>query len=975
MELNTKQKKQLLWLLGIAVALPVSILALTTIVELRSRADTKPENVRETNKGINRFAISWRTSENTLGKILWGTSKDNLTNVAQDDRTQAGENAVKRNHHVTVNTSTPTAAVTGSSCNDPVCIMVNASASQVGVGQHLTISWNVTGLGAGSAVSFEGGFGQDTVDPRFVGATGSEAVPTLEAGPHTYIVKAEDGVSGTQHQESITVQVLSCDPPTNFDGNAISTTQIALAWTPRPGAFGYLIERRNPDNTTTAINIFSGTQGSHTDSGLQPGTRYHYKIKTYCGGSQFSAFTPEIPVDTASDPVSTISGNVWKDINRNTIKDPGEENFPGVAVGVPNQTDPQPAITDINGNYMITNVRAGTYDICVVLPSGWTFTVPISGCSPVVVPPSRSSITFGLAPIASPSPSPSPSPGTLTISHTCSASGLPAAPVRYNFSWTAYQGASSYQIQVSASSARNADGSLQSPVLNQSVAATTSSISGVGGTLFVVVKPDNFGTYFPLPPAAAAYSAFCPPITVSPSPSFSPSPSPSRSPSPSPPVSPSPPSSPPVSPSGSPSIPPSGSPLVTPSPTEPPVPAGFTRYYYLIESNGIRYGGSVNNLVQGGVPLFIDIPSQISGASSESTCLSGSGDTANCPDAAFGLVRDSANNPVSDAIVTVTLTHNGQTSAPITAITNDQGKYAVDLGIATQQQDLRQYLVYNRNQTSTINARADAFDGRSQTINSTTAADKPLPDIVFAGGSASPSSSASTSPTSSGTATPTGSATATPTGSATASPFPTGTRTPTPFPTLTPLPTRTPFPTIAPSPTPTGKRITLITTFEGKDVPTQYVYTELTNVTTGEVDSAVFSGRDRITLAMPQLETGRTYKFTLKGYQHLAVAKSATILPEETVIDFGFFTTGDIAPWPYKNQTLSPSTQAVAIKLPQDDLVEAALDYTVLKGSLNDQYILADLNGNGTVDIVDLSLLKKNLEKKGDILKAKELRR
>lgn len=1071
MELNKRQKKQLYSLLALAIILPLTIVALQRIVQLRSKADAKPAKVTESNKGLNHFAITWQTADNVLGKIHWGTRRDALTNVAIDDRTVLGKNGVKKNHHVTVQTSGAggqSVKVQRKDC-DPqstaVCASLTLTAQNpVRQGDSVLLSWFTTGA---QAVALNGPDFND-----FVGGSGSQIIHPTQIGTNTYTLRADDG-SGFVDTDSVSFDVIAlpkpCLLPGNVDASKFSNTSIQVLWGFGDGEqpLRYDVEfSKDGGGWQPALIGTPGLQYIHQS--LTPGT-YQYRVTTRCGDGTSSQPRLSQTV-TISPQVSSISGNVWKDTNRNGTKDFGEENFPGITVGVPNTFTT--GDTDSQGNYTITNLNQGTYNICVFAPNGWTPTAPTSGCRSVSA--GATGVNFGLA-------SSGPT-STLTITHTCSYSGTPSVPAKTTFSWNSYAGATSYQVQAGTiNGQRGADGSLVNRGTNQTISATSFETSNANGTTtFFVVRPNNETTFFPTPPTGQAYSATC---TVS-TPPPSPSPSIPVSPSPSLPASPSPSPSSSMPPSASPSVSPSGS--VGPSPSEPPLPQGFTRIYYRIESGGTLWGGSKDNLVENGQPLFVDIPTDIAGASAESACLS-SDIGANCPDAAYGLVKDSAGNPLSDVLVTAILAFGGQTSAPITTITNDEGRYTLNLSNATYP-DLKTYLLYNRKSTTTVNIRVEASDNKTATLDTTTASDKPLPDITLQGATTPPSTSPTVSPSGSPTVPPSGFPTVPPSSSPTARPtdnpmfvgqfsitpgsigtnvgavfrmnlvlstsggittgakavvtynntnvaplriipgtlyssYPdagqkifadtgkievvgqggtfngTGTFASVDFIALTPgsstlsyvftpgsmadsniidttntdilgrviganinvsppvSPSPRPTPsTFYPSATPTGKRLTIVATMEGKEPALQTGTADLINNTDGLSSVITFRASNRTTVAIPKLTTGKSYSFTLKGYQHLAVTKQVTIQPDETVLDFGTLLTGDVIP-PY-----------AALRTVQDDLIEV-LDYSELKNKLNTSRTEVDLNGNGTVDVVDISLLKKNLERKGDLFK------
>ncbi|MEK7831964.1 MAG: SdrD B-like domain-containing protein, partial [Acidobacteriota bacterium] len=66
---------------------------------------------------------------------------------------------------------------------------------------------------------------------------------------------------------------------------------------------------------------------------------------------------------------------VWNDTNQNGVKDSGENGVPNVSVQLRNCQDQvlQTTQTNASGIYGFTNLQAGCYRVCVVKPSGYTF--------------------------------------------------------------------------------------------------------------------------------------------------------------------------------------------------------------------------------------------------------------------------------------------------------------------------------------------------------------------------------------------------------------------------------------------------------------------------------------------------------------------------------------------------------------------------------------------------------------------------
>ena len=80
-----------------------------------------------------------------------------------------------------------------------------------------------------------------------------------------------------------------------------------------------------------------------------------------------------------------LRGTLWEDVNGNGVQDNGEAGLAGRKVYVDENhnrvwdTGEPYALTDANGNYAITGLPPGTYDVLEALPAGWEQTAPSQG--------------------------------------------------------------------------------------------------------------------------------------------------------------------------------------------------------------------------------------------------------------------------------------------------------------------------------------------------------------------------------------------------------------------------------------------------------------------------------------------------------------------------------------------------------------------------------------------------------------------
>ena len=154
----------------------------------------------------------------------------------------------------------------------------------------------------------------------------------------------------------------------------------------------------NPVGTTT-----TGANGSYSFPNVPPGP--YTVVETDPSG--YTSTTPNtVPVSVppggsaianfGDQPIGTVSGVVFNDLNGDGVQGPGENGIGGVTVQLKNSGGAVVGTTTTagNGSYLFTNVAAGPYTVVETDPSGYVSTT--SNTVPVSVPPGGSAIAnFG----------------------------------------------------------------------------------------------------------------------------------------------------------------------------------------------------------------------------------------------------------------------------------------------------------------------------------------------------------------------------------------------------------------------------------------------------------------------------------------------------------------------------------------------------------------------------------------------------
>ncbi len=133
----------------------------------------------------------------------------------------------------------------------------------------------------------------------------------LAAGStHYYRVLAHNAEGDSAYSNTASATTLSGPPaaPSGLTATAVSTSQINLGWTDNAGnETGFKIERSTDNASFSQIATVGANVTSYSDTGRQPGTTYHYRVRSYNAGGD-SAYSNTASATTLSGPPAAPSG-------------------------------------------------------------------------------------------------------------------------------------------------------------------------------------------------------------------------------------------------------------------------------------------------------------------------------------------------------------------------------------------------------------------------------------------------------------------------------------------------------------------------------------------------------------------------------------------------------------------------------------------------------------------------------------------
>jgi len=165
--------------------------------------------------------------------------------------------------------------------------------------------------------------------------------------------------------------------------NATTNTIVATTSTDVNGYYifndvtpgNYLVEFVTPAGHTVTTKLNASPVTSGTDSDVDAGTGRTASF-TLAAGQRITTVDAGYWVTTPPG-TAKLGDRVWHDANENGIQDSGEPSVAGVTVILYNSggTAIKQATTDQNGNYLFTDLAAGSYTVGFSnLPDGYTFT-------------------------------------------------------------------------------------------------------------------------------------------------------------------------------------------------------------------------------------------------------------------------------------------------------------------------------------------------------------------------------------------------------------------------------------------------------------------------------------------------------------------------------------------------------------------------------------------------------------------------
>jgi len=161
--------------------------------------------------------------------------------------------------------------------------------------------------------------------------------------------------------------------PSGFSIVAIEATSMTLSWNAVDGATKYVVKRDTNASGNFESEPYNGSETSFTDTGLNPGTEYYFKIKSVndAGESGYSGIIHDMTnTDTTTAP-ETPTGFAAGSVSESTINLEWNEVQDAISYNLYYDTDGNGSLDENTDSYMVTiNDPAQTYYFVDSLPDG-----------------------------------------------------------------------------------------------------------------------------------------------------------------------------------------------------------------------------------------------------------------------------------------------------------------------------------------------------------------------------------------------------------------------------------------------------------------------------------------------------------------------------------------------------------------------------------------------------------------------------
>ena len=168
--------------------------------------------------------------------------------------------------------------------------------------QSMSVSWN-TVTGATTYTLQRSTSANGTYTQVYSGSTASYPDSGLQAGTTYYYEVESSNSTGSSAYSSPVSATTYPATPTGLSASANGPQSISIAWNAAAGATAYTLQRATSSNGPWT-QVYSGSNMSYPDSGLQPATTYYYEVSSgnSSGNSAYSS-----PVSATPSPTVTIS--------------------------------------------------------------------------------------------------------------------------------------------------------------------------------------------------------------------------------------------------------------------------------------------------------------------------------------------------------------------------------------------------------------------------------------------------------------------------------------------------------------------------------------------------------------------------------------------------------------------------------------------------------------------------------------------